>query len=326
MKLICTRGESGHASPDMKPLLALVFTLLLASLGLAEMREWKTADGSKTLLAEYVSSRDEKVTIRRKRDRRIFTIPLATLSEADQDYVKQREEAGPAGGDDGEAGDADKEFARLLTGEWERTEGHGLKYRIYGARKLRRGKGEGYPLVVYLHGRGGDVMIPGEPRSASAFTADGNYRKRPCFVIAPQNPDQAGWIGSKADGVVEIVEELIKKLPVDPKRVYLTGYSMGAYGTFQLLAQEPRMWAAAVPIAGGGNPGAVNDYKKVPIWVFHGEDDKVVPVGQSQTMVEALKEARSKVKYTEFAGEGHGVSGKVYSDEKVHEWIFEQSR
>lgn len=310
----------------MKSLVALLLTMLLAPLASAEVRAWKTADGSRTLLAEYVSSRDGKVTIRRKRDRRIFTISLSTLSEADQDYVKEREEAGPSNEKGEEAGDADKEFAKLLTGEWERTEAHGLKYRIYGARKMRRAKGEGYPLVVYLHGRGGDVMTPEEPWMANAFTGDDNYRRRPCFVIAPQNPDQLGWIGSKADGVVKIVEELMKKLPVDPTRVYLTGYSMGAYGTFQLLGQEPRMWAAAVPVAGGGNPGAVDDYKKVPIWVFHGEDDKIVPVGQSQAMVEALKEARSKVKYTEFAGEGHGVAGKVYSDEKVHEWIFAQSR
>ncbi|MBJ06839.1 MAG: hypothetical protein CMO40_06965 [Verrucomicrobiaceae bacterium] len=326
MEFVCTGGESGHAFVVMKILVAVVLTLLLAPVAWTEVREWKTADGSKTLLAEYISSRDGKVTIRRQRDRRIFTISLATLSESDQDYVKERVEAGSSGEDGDEAGEADKEFARLLTGEWERSEGHGLKYRIYGARKLRRGKGEGYPLVVYLHGRGSDVMTPEQPWSANSFTADDNYRKRPCFVIAPQNPDQLGWNGDKANGVVKIVEELTKKLPVDPKRVYLTGYSMGAYGTFHLLGQEPRMWAAAVPIAGGGNPGAVNDYRKVPIWVFHGENDKIVPVGQSQAMVEALKDARSKVKYTEYAGEGHGVAGKVFSDEKVHEWIFEQSR
>ena len=86
------------------------------------------------------------------------------------------------------------------------------------------------------------------------------------------------------------------------------------------------MWAAAVPVAGGGNPGAVKEYRKVPIWVFHGEDDKVVPVSQSQAMVAALEKARSQVKYTEFPGAGHGVAGKVYGDEKVHEWMFEQAK
>ena len=96
MEFICTRGKSGHAWEVMKCLLALLLTMLLAPLASAEVRAWKTADGSRTLLAEYVSSRDGKVTIRRKRDRRIFTISLSTLSEADQDYVKEREEAGPS--------------------------------------------------------------------------------------------------------------------------------------------------------------------------------------------------------------------------------------
>ena len=69
--------------------------------------------------------------------------------------------------------------------------------------------------------------------------------------------DQKGWNGSKADSVVKIVEEMMEKLPIDPKRIYLTGYSMGGYGTFHLLAQEPKLWAAAIPVAGGGNSGAV---------------------------------------------------------------------
>ena len=309
----------------MKGLFSIILLALASSLAQAEMREWKTADESKTLVAEYVSSNEGRVTIRRKRDRRTFTLDLSSLSEKDREYVRMREE-NPDGGDPAEAGDADGEFAKLITGDWERTEGHGLKYRIFGARKLRKGKGAGYPLVVYLHGRGGDVMTPEEPWGARAFTRDDNYRSRTCFVISPQNPDQRGWIGAKADGVIEIVKELLKKLPIDPKRVYLTGYSMGGYGTFQLLSQEPRMWAAAVPVAGGGNPGAVREYRKVPIWVFHGAEDKVVPVSQSQVMVEALKEVRSGVKYTEFAGAGHGVADRVYDDEKVHEWIFEQGQ
>ena len=135
----------------MKGLLPIILFVLFGPFAEAEMREWKTADESKTLVAEYVSSREGKVTIRRKRDRRTFTLDLTALSEKDQDYVRQREES-PAGDDPVEAGDADAEFAKLITGDWERTEGHGLKYRIFGARKLRKGKGPGYPLVVYLHG------------------------------------------------------------------------------------------------------------------------------------------------------------------------------
>ena len=117
----------------MKIFLLGVMALFLIPLAEAEMREWTAADESRTLVAEYVSSRDGKVTIRRKRDRRIFTLSLATLSEQDREYVRQREE-GSSGGDAAEAQDAEGEFAKLITGDWERSEGHGLKYRIYGAR------------------------------------------------------------------------------------------------------------------------------------------------------------------------------------------------
>jgi len=275
-------------------------------------------------LAEYVRSGDGKVTILRKRDRRAFTLSLDKLSEADREWVKKKEEEGPT--EEGDGKEADEEFTKLITGTWERTEGHDLKYRIYGERKLRRAKGDGYPLVIYLHGKGQDVMTPQEPFLANSFTEKGNYRKRTCFVIAPQNPDQKGWNGSKAEGVVKIVEEMVKKLPVDENRIYVTGYSMGGFGTFHLLAAEPKLFAAGVPIAGGGNPGTVGNFKKVPVWVFHGAKDKVVPVGASQRMVEALKKERGKVKYTEYPDGNHGIGGGVYSDEEMHEWLFEQRR
>jgi predicted peptidase len=199
-----------------------------------------------------------------------------------------------------------------------------LKYRIYGDRKLRRAKDAGYPLVVYLHGKGGDVMTANEPWMANSFTQEDNYRKRPCYVIAPQNPDQEGWNGKKADSVIEIVKELMENLPVDKKRIYITGYSMGGFGTFHLLAQEPKLFAAGVPVAGGGNPGSVSNFKKVPVWVFHGAKDPTVPASMSQRMVEALKEEKADVKYTEYPEGDHGIAGEVYGDEEMHEWLFEQ--
>ena len=305
----------------MKAWLFLAFLLALPTAS-AEMREWKTADGERSITAEYVQSRDGKVTIRRQRDRRTFTLDLLTLSEEDQAWVKTREEELTAG----EGQEADEEFSKLLTGEWERNEGHDLKYRIFAERKLRRSKDAGYPLVVYLHGRGGDVMTPDEPWSARTFSQKDNYRKRECFIIAPQCPDENGWNGSKADNVVKIIEELLKKLPIDNKRIYLTGYSMGGFGTFHLLAQEPKLFAAGIPIAGGGNPSTAKTFKDVPVWVFHGAKDDVVTVDFSRRMVEALKDARAEPKYTEFPEGDHGVANQVYNDEAVHEWLFAQSR
>ena len=307
----------------MKALLALAcLALPLALLHGAEPREWKTADGSKTILAEYVGTKEGKVTIRRKSDQKIFTIALDTLSQADRDWVGQQAEAAA---EEAAKGDKDNPFSKLLTGEWQRTEGHGLKYRLYGARKLRGADEAGYPLVIYLHGRGGDVMTPEEPGEARSFSAEDNYRKRPCFIIAPQCPE-GSWDGANSAAVVEIIGDLTKNLAVDKKRIYLTGYSMGGYGTFHLLGEEPKLFAAGVPIAGGGDPNKAELFKKVPVWVFHGAKDDTVKPEQSQRMVEALKKERSEVKYTEYADGDHGIAGRVYADPELHKWLFEQHR
>jgi len=289
----------------------------------AEAREWKTADGGKTILAEYVSAKDGKVTIRRKADQKVFTIALDSLSEADRDWIAKQAE-----GEAEQAAKADKDnpFAKLLTGEWQRTEGHGLSYRIYGARKLRGSDETGFPLVIYLHGRGGDVMTPEEPGEARSFSGEDNYRKRPCLIIAPQCPKEGSWDATNSAAVVEIIEDLVKNLSVDKKRIYLTGYSMGGYGTFHLLGEEPKLFAAGVPIAGGGDPNKAEIFKKVPVWVFHGAKDETVKPDQSRRMVEALKKEKSNVKYTEYEDGDHGIAGRVYADVKMHEWLFQQHR
>jgi predicted peptidase len=308
----------------MKALLLLAVVSFLTATRAAETREWKTADGARTIQAEFVSAKDGQVTIRRATDRKVFTIALATLSEADRQWVGQTlaaEEEAAAKSDKGNA------FAKLLTGEWERTEGHGLPYRIYGARKLRGADETGHPLVIYLHGRNGDVMTPEQPGDARAFTGEENYRKRPCIVIAPQCPkDGSSWDRKNADAVLEIIADLTKHLSIDKKRIYLTGYSMGGYGTFHLLGREPKLFAAALPIAGGGNPNDAENFKKVPLWVFHGAKDEDVKPEQSRRMVEALKDARGDVKYTEFPDDGHGIAGKVYADVAVHEWLFARTK
>ena len=298
----------------------------ICALAFGVARDWTAVDGGKTIRAEYVSSADGKVTIRRSSDGRSFTIDLATLSEADREWVKAKEAEIEEGGGSGEGKEASEEFGKLLKGEWERTEGHDLKYRIFGERKMKRSRDKGYPLVIWLHGKGGDVMTPNEPWQANIFSNDKNFRKRPCFIIAPQNPDQMGWNGAKADSVVEIVKDLVKNLPIDEDRIYLAGYSMGGYGTFHLLAQEPKLFAAGVPIAGGGNPNSASDFKKVPVWVFHGAKDPTVPVSQSQGMVEALKKARAEVKYTEYPDGDHGIADQALQTPELHEWLFEQTK
>jgi len=313
--------------------LALVMILAAggASISSAEVRSWTSTDGERTIEAEYESSQDGKVTIRRKKDGRRFTIALDTLSEEDRVWVREKiaEMANEVAGNEARES-KDNPYMKLLTGKWERHEESDLKYRLFGDRRLRRaGSGDeaaGYPLLIYLHGKGGDVMSPDEPWSANVFSVDSNYRKRPCYILVPQCPPSGGWRGASTEAVMTIAKNLVQNLYVDPKRIYLTGYSMGGFGTFHLLASESDFFAAGAPVAGGGSPGSAASFKDVPFWVFHGAKDPTVKVELSRRMVEALKEAGADPKYTEYPDGDHGIIGQVYAEKDFHEWLFEQRR
>ena len=305
----------------MIPKLATTFTLLFC--GLLNAREWTSADQQKTFSGDYVSSESGNVTIQRDSDGRVFTVALDQLSEGDQKWIAEQIAIKPATSD--EEKEPDPELLKLLTGDWERHEGHGLKYRIFGERKVRSSQKELYPLVIYLHGRGGDVMTPEEPWNASTFSEKGNYREHPCLIIAPQAPSN-GWNGEKADGVLAIAKELLETFPIDPDRIYITGYSMGSFGTFKLISMQPDFFAAGVAIAGGASPSSASKLKDVPIWAFHGDADDIVNVSSSRRIVEALKSIDGKIKYTELPGADHGIATQVYDDDEMHKWLFEQKK
>ncbi|MCX6876855.1 MAG: prolyl oligopeptidase family serine peptidase [Verrucomicrobia bacterium] len=292
-----------------------------------QARIWTSADGTNRTEAQFISASDGRVTFQKPDGKRI-TFALDKLSAEDQAWVQEMLASKPAPGtpeNTAKTGaEKSNEYTKQLTGKWERLEDAELKYRLYGERKLKGSKL--YPLVIYLHGRGGDVMTPEVPGQASDFAKAANYHKRPCFIIAPQCPTDGFWSGNNSGNVIKVIETLVKKLPVDGKRIYITGYSMGGYGTFDIVAKEPKLFAAAVPVAGGGNPATASSMKRVPFWVFHGDADTVVNVGQSRQMVDALKQAGGQVDYTEIPGGSHGIIGQVYQDEKLHEWMFEQTQ
>lgn len=290
-----------------------------------QARVWTSADGTHETEAEFISVSNGSVTLQKPGGTRI-TFSLDKLSADDQAWVKDKLASEPSPGTTGSnvrtGAEKSNEYTKQITGKWERLEDAGLKYRFFAGRKLKGSKL--YPLVIYLHGKGGDVMTPDVPGQARDFAKDAYYNKRPCFIIAPQCPTGEFWSGNNSANVIKVIEMLVKNLPVDEKRIYITGYSMGGYGTFDIVAKEPKLFAAAVPVAGGGNPSTADSMKRVPFWIFHGDADTVVNVEQSRKMVEALKKARGKVDYTEIPGGGHGIIGQVYQDEKLHEWMFEQ--
>ncbi|MCX6854329.1 MAG: dienelactone hydrolase family protein [Verrucomicrobia bacterium] len=125
--------------------------------------------------------------------------------------------------------------------------------------------------------------------------------------------------------LMALIADLTSKLPIDLKRLYLTGSSMGGFGTWSLCAKYPNVFAAGVPLCGGGDPKKAESLKKVPMWVFHGDQDPMVPVERDRVAVAAVKEAGGLlIKYTEFPGVGHSLSGLVYPMPELHSWLFEQ--
>jgi len=223
------------------------------------------------------------------------------------------------------AGAAENPFANKSTGKWEKLEFNSLQLRFYAGSKLDEGKA--YPLVIFLHGRGagGRDNEKHLGSSAKSFASQENYAKRPCLILVPQCPDdKIGWLGTTQDDLLKLIKLAAESLPVDRTRIYLTGLSMGGFGTWFALAREPELFAAALPVCGGGDPGKAQTICKIPIWAFHGADDNVVPPSFSQKMVEALKKVDGNIKYTELPGVKHNAWDTVYADAAVHEWLFSQ--
>ncbi len=307
------------------PLFLAALSLSLGCVTLSA-RTWTSADG-RTLEADFLSVSGEQVTLRRASDRKTFTLKLATLSEADQSFVA--EQAAAPGLPSGEKipVEAKAKFAGKVTGDWEKMEFGSLQFRFYGGADLNGA--ETYPLVIFLHGKGSggtdnEKQLGSGPKS---FAKPENYAERPCFILAPQCPDDSkGWNGGIQDDLFKLIDEAMDSLPIDKKRIYITGLSMGGYGTWAALGRDADLFAAAIPVCGGGNPGNARAMKKVAIWNFHGDADPTVPVEQSRSMVEALERAHANIKYTELPGVGHNAWDSVYPDVKVHEWLFEQKQ
>jgi predicted peptidase len=216
-------------------------------------------------------------------------------------------------------------FASLITGDWALSEHGGLPFAIYGAKELDAGKT--YPLILALHGKSPNnengKQVGGWMKS---FAKEDRYASNPCIVVAPlcYQPFGAtggGWRDKPGEQAIALVKELVKSLPVDKKRVYCVGYSMGGFGTCHLINEEPKLFAAGVALAGCTGPKTAATFKKVPLWLFHAVDDANVEVKYSRDLADALKRD-NECKYTEYPNGGHGIVGKVFEKAEMHTWLF----
>lgn len=285
------------------------------------IRSWKSSDG-RELKAELLEFDVKEIKIKRMTDFQIMKVPLDKFSPEDQAFVTSLVHERVL-----DEGLVKGPYAEKITGAFVKcVSKQGLNYQLFGNPKLDGTKR--YPLVIWLHGSGqsgsdNEAQMGG---ATGVFTNAEHQTENPCLMIAPQCPDaDIGWNKQVADNLMALIADLTDKLPIDLKRLYLTGSSMGGFGTWSLCAKYPNVFAAGVPLCGGGDPKKAEALKSVPMWVFHGDQDPMVPVERDRVAVAAVKEAGGiLMKYTEFPGVGHSLTGLVYPMPELHKWLFEQ--
>lgn len=197
-------------------------------------------------------------------------------------------------------------------------------HKIYLPKDYVPQKNDKLPLIVFLHGANaiGDDFQKVQQEGLAKLMEEN--KKLPCIVVAPQCPDnENSWVPAK---VKYLVDKIIKLYPVDEKRIYITGLSMGGFGTWATLESYPDLFAAAAPICGGGDPNDVTEIKSIPIWCFHGDSDNVVPIRFSQNIVNALKQIGGNVQFTVYPGVGHDCWTQTYQNEELYKWMLQQRK
>lgn len=202
-------------------------------------------------------------------------------------------------------------------------------------------RNQSYPLIVFLHGageRGYDNLS--QLKSLPQQMAQPDWQEKyPCYLLAPQCPKEMNWssaIGAAdsspdsrnlIDQIHQMVSDLSQQHAIDPRRIYITGFSMGGYGTWSMIAQYPDLFAAASPICGGGDPETVSKFVHLPLWVVHGDEDQVVPVSESRKMIEALRALGGTPLYHELEGVKHNCWSQTYGQSNEFlDWLFDQQQ
>ena len=178
-----------------------------------------------------------------------------------------------------------------------------------------------WPLIIFLHGLGerGDDLNRVAKHGLPKRIADGTHF--PFIVASPQCPDTTYW-PEQVTALNALLDHLIETQKVDTTRIYLTGLSMGGYGTYFFASQFPQRFAAIAPICGGGGWWMPGRLAQIPMWVFHGEADETVPVIESTRMVEGIQKAGGDVKLTIYPGLGHNSWTQTYENPELYNWFL----
>jgi len=224
--------------------------------------------------------------------------------------------------------------------------GTAYPYSIYVPRGFDESKR--WPVILFLHGSG-ERGADGLRSTQIGVAADirHNPERVPAIVVFPQAPEDSRWLGEPADAAMAALEKSIAEFHGDRSRIYLTGLSMGGYGAYHLALAHPDRFAAMVIVCGGLLPhetttavqqspltmAASDPYaftahalRRIPIRMFHGDADPVIPVSESRRMAETLSAENADVRYVEYPGVGHNAWDRAYGDAELWEWLFRQRR
>ncbi|TDW99259.1 carboxylesterase family protein [Dinghuibacter silviterrae] len=241
-----------------------------------------------------------------------------------------------------EALPASAQVSRFSANNFVDENGDTLRYRLLfpDANRFRK-----YPLVIFLHGSGerGSDNEAQLQWGVMNFATDQNMLAHPAIVVAPQCPARQSWANvsqDKASGtltlnpepakpmalVIKLIAQLVQTLPVDTDRIYITGLSMGGYGTYDAIERYPHLFAAAVPVCGGGDVTRAASIAHIPMWIFHGAEDPAVNPLYSLQMLDALTKAGAHPGFTMYPEVGHFSWLGAYSDQLLMEWLFRQHK
>ncbi|NCP84723.1 MAG: prolyl oligopeptidase family serine peptidase [Bacteroidetes bacterium] len=230
------------------------------------------------------------------------------------------------------------EFKALFSSDTMITETLNLNYQL-----LNSGSLEKRPLIIFLHGAGerGSDNEKQLFMGVSDIIENSKLLGEDPILLVPQCPIGYQWvevnwgdsshtqpkeISRPLQIVMNLVDSLIQDLPIDLNRIYITGLSMGGFGTWDYVVRKPDLFAAAIPICGGADESTLKKIANVPLWVFHGSLDNIVLPIRSRNAVNELKKNGSNVLYTEYPDASHNCWTRTYKNKSVYEWLFKQRR
>lgn len=201
------------------------------------------------------------------------------------------------------------------------TSSNGIQYLLYlppGFDKRKK-----FPLLLFLHGAGerGSNLNAVKKHGPPKIIESG--KELPFIVVSPQCPQGKYW---QPHALSVLLDEVLRETNADEERIYVTGISMGGYGTWALSISYPERFAAIIPICGGGEDRLVHRIRHLPVWVFHGAKDYIVPVDESEAMVDALEKLGGNVKFTVYPEADHDSWTATYNNPEIYEWLLSHKR